>query len=202
MAGGLVHTLFFAGRRRHAYTELVRASGIGPGDRVLDVGCGTGYLTRLAAEAAVPGGAVLGIDPSPQALERARRSRGPMNCTFVIGTAEALDAGNGAFDVVVSSLTIHHIPETARSSALAEMFRVLRPGGRLLVADFRPPRSRLVRWLIRSFVSDAMLTNPVALLDPLARGAGFMDVSQGDVRPWFRYVLGAKPGTALGDRSR
>ncbi|TMC47528.1 MAG: class I SAM-dependent methyltransferase [Chloroflexi bacterium] len=196
MAGGLMHALFFGGRRRRGYTRLVIASGIHPGDRLLDVGCGTGYLTRLVADAAAPDGTALGIDPSLQALERARRSRRPTNCSFAVGTAEALDATEGAFDVVVSSLAIHHIPEGARSTAFAEMFRVLRPGGRLLVADFRPPRSRVVRWLIRSFVSGAMLTNPVDLLEPLVRGAGFEDVSHGHVRPWFRYVLGAKPRAA------
>ncbi|MGI9034303.1 MAG: class I SAM-dependent methyltransferase [Acidimicrobiales bacterium] len=57
----------------------------------------------------------------------------------------ALDAPDGSYDVVVTSLMIHHLPEALRPQAMREMFRVLRPGGRVLVADFRPPAGRLGR---------------------------------------------------------
>jgi SAM-dependent methyltransferase len=66
------------------------------------------------------------------------------------GLAEALDAADSPYDVVVSSLTIHHLPETLRPQAIGEMFRVLRPRGSVLIADSRPPATRIGRLLLRS----------------------------------------------------
>jgi len=67
MGQGPVHDVlasaFFAGRRRHVYRELALRSGARPGDRVLDVGCGDGYLTRIMAEAVAPDGRASGVDP-------------------------------------------------------------------------------------------------------------------------------------------
>src|SRR5437899_726146 len=99
--------LAFAGLRRRAFGRLVRLSGAEPGDRVLDVGCGPGYLTALAAEAAAPGGSAEGIDPSAPMIEQARRRRGSASCSFRLGKAEALDAANASIDVVTSSLMVH-----------------------------------------------------------------------------------------------
>ena len=134
--------VLFGGRRRQVFTRLAGLSGARPGDRVLDVGCGTGYFTRVMARAVAPSGTAEGIDPSPEGITRARRITRPVNCTFSQGVGEALDAGDGAYDVVVSSLMIHHLPDELRPQAIREMLRVLRTGGRVLVADFRPPGSR------------------------------------------------------------
>nr|WP_071806066.1 methyltransferase domain-containing protein [Couchioplanes caeruleus] len=77
----VLSALVFGGSRRRAYDALVRVSGAGPGDRVLDVGCGTGYLTRRTARAVGPAGSVTGIDPSTEMLSLARRLA-PPTCTF------------------------------------------------------------------------------------------------------------------------
>jgi ubiquinone/menaquinone biosynthesis C-methylase UbiE len=106
----LLSTLFFRGRRRRVFTRLAALSGARRGDRVLDVGCGTGYFTRVLAEAVAPGGTALGIDPSPELIARARRSTRLPNCTFFKGIAEALDTEDQSYDVVVSSLMLHHLP--------------------------------------------------------------------------------------------
>lgn len=98
------------------------------GDRVLDVGWCTGYFTRVMAKAVTPGGTALGVDPSREAIARTRGITHVANCTFSGGTAEALGGPDGSYDVVVSSLMVHHLPEPLCPQAIREMFRVLRPG--------------------------------------------------------------------------
>jgi ubiquinone/menaquinone biosynthesis C-methylase UbiE len=187
--------IFFCGRRRRVFAGLAAASGARPGDRVLDIGCGTGHFTRVMAEAVAPDGSVQGVDPSGEAITRARRLTGLPNCTFSTGVAEALDAPDGTYDVVVSSLMIHHLPDALRSRALGEMFRVLRPGGSVLVAEFRPPATRIGRRLIGAH-SPAMANNRIDLLAPLIRDAGFDQLRTGDLRPWIHYVQALKPTVA------
>jgi ubiquinone/menaquinone biosynthesis C-methylase UbiE len=192
----MLHRIFFGGRPRRVFTRLAALSGVRPGDRVLDVGCGTGSFTRVMAEAVTPGGTVLGLDPSREAIADARRLTRLANCTFSEGVAEALDAPDGSYDVVVSSLMIHHLPEPLRPQAIREMFRVLSPGGRVLIADFRPPTGRISRHLIGLITSPAMQNNPVHLLDPMVRERGFEQVRSGDLHPWIRYVQAVKPPIA------
>jgi ubiquinone/menaquinone biosynthesis C-methylase UbiE len=184
--------LFFGGRRRRVFIQLAAASGARPGDRVLDVGCGTGYLTRVMARAVAPDGTAHGVDPSGEAIAQANRLTRLANCSFSNGVAEALDVPDGSYNVVVSSLTIHHLPQALRPQAIGEMFRVLRPGGSVLVADSRPPATRLGRRLMRRH-SPAMANNPVDLIEPLVRAAGFERVRSGDLRPWIHYVQARKP---------
>jgi ubiquinone/menaquinone biosynthesis C-methylase UbiE len=192
-----VRAALFGGRRDRVFARLARASGARQGDRVLDVGCGTGDFTRAMAEAVGPAGTAQGVDPSGEAITQARRLTRPDNCTFSTGVAEALDAPEGSYDVVVSSLMLHHLPEALRPQAVGEMFRVLRPGGSILVADSRPPASRIGRYLIGRH-SPAMRDNPIDLLEPMVREAGFEQVHSGDLRPLMRYVHAVKPTDVSG----
>lgn len=106
------------------------AADVGPGDRVLDVACGTGALTLAAAERAGPGGSVTGLDANPEMLAVARRK--PAGIEWVEGTAEALPMPDQSFDAVTSQFGMMFFDSPP--AALGEMMRVLRPGGRLAVA--------------------------------------------------------------------
>ncbi len=105
-------------------------AGIAPGQTVLDVACGTGALTLAAAEAVGPEGHVTGLDANPEMLAVARRK--PVAVDWVEARAEALPFEDGRFDAVVSQFAFMFFDDKPRS--LAEMMRVLRPGGRLAVA--------------------------------------------------------------------
>jgi ubiquinone/menaquinone biosynthesis C-methylase UbiE len=174
----LTSVIAFGGRRRRVYRRIVALSGARPGDRALDIGCNGGYLARLLAAAVTPGGQVTGIDPSPPAIAYATR-RAPANATFTVGAAQDLSEPDGSFDLVTSTLAVHHIPEADRAAAFSEMFRVTRPGGTLLIADFRPSRGhRGPHGLRHAQAID---------LAPLAEAAGFRVEAHGDL-PMLRYI--------------
>jgi len=185
-------TLFFGGRRA-SFRALVEASGARGGDRVLDVGCGTGYFARLLAQAVGPQGSVVGVDAAPEMTAYAgrRASRLP-NVRFQPGAAERLAFEDGEFDVVVSSLMMHHLPDEARPLAVREMRRVLRPGGTLLLADFRIADSGF--WhLVARLNGAAAMQRRVSPLEPLVGEAGFADIRSGEVPPWLHYVRAVNP---------
>ncbi|MBO0836909.1 MAG: methyltransferase domain-containing protein, partial [Actinobacteria bacterium] len=129
--------IVFGGRRSRVYSEVVSLSGVRPGDSVLDVGSSSGYLARKLAAAAGPSGHVTAVDPSERAISYAqRRAAGAIR--FIVGVAQDLGLPDESFDVVTSTLALHHVPARQREAAVREMYRVTKPGGRLLVADFDP----------------------------------------------------------------
>ena len=116
--------------------RLLDAADVGSGDHILDVGTGTGVVALPAAARVLPEGTVLGIDISEEMLATARRKVArmldPGHVTFRVMDAGALTLPDASFDVVVSLFALHHLPDPG--AALAEMHRVLVPGGRLAVA--------------------------------------------------------------------
>ena len=183
--------LLFGGRRR-SYGKLLANASVRPGDRVLDIGCGPGYFARMLAEAVGPEGSVVGIDAAPEMIDYAsRKARRLPNCTFQSGTAESLAFPDGTFDVVVSSLMMHHLPDEVRQQALGEMRRVLRPGGTLLLADFTIPERGAWR-LVASVTGHASMQRRVSPLEPLIAEADFIEQRSGEAPPWLHYVKATK----------
>ncbi|MDQ6713633.1 MAG: methyltransferase domain-containing protein [Candidatus Dormibacteraeota bacterium] len=182
--------VLFGGTRRRSYRRLLVASGVRPGDRVLDIGCGPGFLARMLAEAVGSEGSVVGIDAAPEMIEYAgRKARRLANCRFESGAAESLAFPDASFDVVVSSLMMHHLPSEFRLQAAREMRRVLRPAGRLLVADFTIPEHGGLR-LVAALTGHAAdkWRRRVAPLEPLLAEADFTELRSGDAPPWLHYV--------------
>jgi ubiquinone/menaquinone biosynthesis C-methylase UbiE len=183
--------LLFLGGRAAALQQLVEAVGIQPGDQVLDVGCGDGLLTALAAAAAGPTGAAVGVDAAPEMIGYAANSH--PEATFVAGSATVLPFPDSHFDVVVCSLVLHHLEPASRVTAVGEMARVVKPGGRLLLAEFTVPTRR--RWrLVAHLLGLASMGMVAPFLERLAGDAGFSSVVAGDVPPWLRYATGSRAG--------
>jgi len=186
-----VSQIAFGGRRGRVYRRIVALTGARPGDCVLDVGCSGGYLARKLADAVGPAGRVVGVDPSKTAIAYAQRHAGP-GMSFTTGAAQDLPLLDSSFDAVTCTLAMHHIPARKRADAFAEMHRVTKPGGRLLVADFDPSRRPLPLHPGGQRMRRAAAT--VGPLEELAAGAGYRVESSGRL-PLLRYVVATRPAS-------
>ena len=122
-----------------------------------------------------------GIDPAPEMIEaaRAKAARQCVAVDFQVGLIEALAFQDASVDVVLSSLMMHHLPDDLKRRGLAEVARVLRPGGRLLIVDFKRPGRRLGHLMAAAFGHDALDT-AVQDLPPIVAAAGFVDIEAGE----------------------
>ena len=129
--------------------QTLQIAAIRPGEKILDVGCGTGVLTRRADGAAGPTGLAIGIDPGQDMIRIAKENaqRLGSRAAFKVATIENLSFESARFDVVLSSLMLHHLPPDLKQQGLREVYRVLKPGGRFVVVDFYRPSNPLW-WLV------------------------------------------------------
>jgi ubiquinone/menaquinone biosynthesis C-methylase UbiE len=134
----LLAWLLLLGRERAFRERLVGLASLQPGESVLDVGCGTGSLAIAAKQRVGSRGIVQGIDASPEMVARARSKarKAGADVTFTTGVVEALPYPDAQFDVVLSTLMLHHLPREARQQCVRGIRRVLKPGGRVLAVDF------------------------------------------------------------------
>ncbi|MDH3212425.1 MAG: class I SAM-dependent methyltransferase [Myxococcales bacterium] len=155
--------------------ELIVQAGIRARHRVLDIGCGTGTLAILVKRRH-PGAEVVGLDPDPKALARARRKAEAAGVAirFDEGFANELPHPDASFDRVFSSLMFHHLERDAKLATLRELRRVIAPGGSLHLLDFGPPRSRLDRALAHVFHGgDELRDNVEGKIPVFLTDAGF-----------------------------
>jgi ubiquinone/menaquinone biosynthesis C-methylase UbiE len=157
------------------------ATRLAPAGELLEVGCGTGAVTRYLAT--LPGVThATGLDPSPLFVERARELAGDSSIDFVVGDGRDLELHDESFDAVVFHTSLCHVPECER--ALEEAFRVLRPGGQLavfdgdyatmtLAIDARDPLQSCAEAVLDMLVHDPWLMRRIS---PLLADAGFADV--------------------------
>jgi ubiquinone/menaquinone biosynthesis C-methylase UbiE len=135
-----------------ARRTLVEQAALQPGHRVLDLGCGTGGLTLLIKRLH-PHVDVVGLDPDPQALARARRKAARAGVAFQLdqGFGDALPYADASFDRVLSAFVLHHVPPAEKAPTLREVRRVLRDDGALHLLDFGGPDPEvggfLTRWI-------------------------------------------------------
>ena len=160
----------------------VRHADLKAGEVVVDLGSGAGVDVFFAASVVGPSGRAIGVDMTPEMLLRARRAAeraGVRNVEFHEGVIEALPLADSSADVVLSNCVINLSPDKA--AVFREAFRVLRPGGRLVISDIVQERALLILDDDCGCVSNAMLRADYL---KLIRASGFRDLRIVEDRPW------------------
>lgn len=173
---------------------VLREADVAAGDRVLDVGCGTGTLAAAAARL-VSGAAITGLDADPAILRQARRraAREGLELDFDEAMSTAFPYADSSFDLVLSTLFFHHLTDDDKRRTAAEIIRVLRPGGRLVIGDLGKAHDPAMRLAARVTVQmlDGTATTTLNVrggLPGLLTAAGFEEVA---VRDRMRAPIGS-----------
>ena len=155
--------------------SVVKSSGVGPGSVVVDVGCGTGFLTREVALQTQGKAKIVGVDLSDSMLQRAKDNLGKLgfleSLEFRVGDAEGLPIEDGFADAVVGNMILHHCPNPRR--AVSEMARILKQGGRIALADLEKHNEK---WL-REEMADRWLGFDLRRVRKWLKAAGLQDVT-------------------------
>lgn len=174
-----LYNLLFARKLSAEHKLALTYAAPQPGEKVLDVGCGPGTMAIAAAERVSPGGEAVGIDASAEMIEvargKAKRVKSPAR--FEAAAIEALPFADGYFDAATSTFMLHHLPEDVLAKGLAEVRRVLTPGGRLVIVDFASDSGTFLGHVF-SVLGHAHGGNTFPGLETKLHEAGFTRVEQ------------------------
>ncbi|MCZ7567634.1 MAG: class I SAM-dependent methyltransferase [Ardenticatenaceae bacterium] len=176
------------GRDKAIREKLIELAAPAPGEKVLDVGCGTGTLA-VAIKSQVGASEVHGIDASPEMIQVAKEksAKNGSDIDFRVALIEAIPFPDASFDLVTSSLMLHHLPDDLKAKGFLEIRRVLKPGGRFMAMDFAA-RSHSPLGHLLSMHSPSPLGHLLSIfghlrgesmvdkLAPMLKDAGFSDV--------------------------
>jgi ubiquinone/menaquinone biosynthesis C-methylase UbiE len=169
--------------REHTMREAtVNLAGVKPGDSVLEIGCGTGTLTIAARRQAGSSGKVYGIDVIPGMIEASQNKAAQANLdvTFKVGSINDIPFSENQFDIVLCSFMIFHMSEGVRRTGFSEIYRVLKPNGRLLIVDSALPAQPIPRAIAKMLMGGTPQHNLQELI-PLLNASGFSEVEYAPV---------------------
>jgi ubiquinone/menaquinone biosynthesis C-methylase UbiE len=131
------------GELKLAQRKILDLAQFQPSEAVLDIGCGTGSMTQLIRQRVGATGKIYGIDPGPKQIARAqaKANQSRLSITYQVGVIERLPYPDQSFDAVLSTFVMHVLPDELKQQGLAEIVRVLKPGGRVIIVDFKRPES-------------------------------------------------------------
>jgi demethylmenaquinone methyltransferase/2-methoxy-6-polyprenyl-1,4-benzoquinol methylase/phosphoethanolamine N-methyltransferase len=178
-----LNRLLFLGKEQRFREESVDLAEIKSGDCVLDVGCGTGNLTIAAKLRAGSTGQVHGIDAAPEMIQEAgcKAARRGLDVDFRVAVVEELPFPDSTFDVVLSSLMLHHLPEAVKRKGFAEIRRVLKPGGRFFAVDLDFSSRGILARILQVVSRHHMIGSNLDAIEEMAKEAGFRLLARGTV---------------------
>jgi ubiquinone/menaquinone biosynthesis C-methylase UbiE len=179
-------------RFRRAAIDLVE---IEAGMSILDVGCGTGSLTIEARQQMGAEGMVAGLDPSSNMINLARQKaeKTGLEIDFQVGVIEQINYPDKSFDLVLSSLMMHHLPGDLKGDGLQEVYRVLKPGGRLLIVEIDPGDFSLVS-LIHG--RSGHVSSELESVQQYLEKTGFVSIETGKLNfRGYAYLKSKKPNS-------
>jgi ubiquinone/menaquinone biosynthesis C-methylase UbiE len=173
----LFGTIISFGRDKAIRAKLIELAEPAPGEKVLDVGCGTGTLA-IVIKRQLGTGEVHGIDASPEMVRFAKEksAKDGSDIDFRVALIEAIPFPDASFDLVTSSLMLHHLPDDVKAKGFLEIQRVLKPGGRFMAMDFAAPSHSPLGHLLSIF-GHSHGESVVGKLVPMLEEAGFSDVA-------------------------
>lgn len=189
----LMLTALTFGREGAFRNSVLDHARVRPGDRVLDVGCGTGTLALAGKRRVGRDGEVCGVDPSEQMITRAKikAARQGLAVKFEMATAQKLPFPDTYFDVVLSSLMLHHVPHALRKQAFSEMRRVLKPVGRLMIVELIQKPILRYALIPRRFLPGHDHSHSYVEAKQLMKDAGFIEAGAGNFKwRYAAWVLG------------
>jgi ubiquinone/menaquinone biosynthesis C-methylase UbiE len=188
------------GRESALRETTVTLAGVKPGDSVLEIGCGTGTLTLAAKQKAGSSGKVYGIDVIPGMIETSQRKAAAANLdvTFQEGSINDIPFSENQFDIVMCSFMIFHMSEGVRRKGFTEIYRVLKPNGRLLIVDSALPTQLIPRTIAKILMGGTPQHNLQELI-PQLNASGFSDI---EFAPVKFSILGLSILTFLRGKAR
>lgn len=178
-------TFMAPGKWKALEQKIIDLAQFQPGEAVLDVGCGTGTLAIAARKRVGATGNVCGIDPGPKQIARARNKvrKAGLSIDFRVGVIEQLPFPDRSFDIVLSTLMMHVLPDDLKRRGLAEIARVLKPGGRVLIVDTRRPEEQPQNGKPGRPVHTGPWNSGIQDQPRLLQEAGFSQIESGDLAP-------------------
>ncbi len=191
----LVVKLLTLGTENALRNKTIQQAALQRGEHVLDVGCGTGTLTLLAKDQVGPQGRVYGIDAASEMITVAQNKANEQKREVIFQTEaiEAMSFPNNTFDVVLSSAMFHHLPSDLKRQGLTEIYRVLKPGGRLIIVDAMRPVG-IVQHVMMALFAHGGLAEGTQDLVPLMQESGYVALKSGPLHVrLIGFAQGQKP---------